>query len=104
MKKKYPTINYIGNKKNVAKWIVEHFPIKKGKVLDLFCGGCSISYELKKQGYSVFSNDILYSSFVVAKAIIENKTELLNAQDYKIQIEEKLIAKKAKELIKSRWP
>ena len=59
---KFPKVNYIGNKEKIASWIVEELPIKEGAVLDLFSGGSSISYELKKQGFKVISNDILSTS------------------------------------------
>ena len=72
---KYPKVNYIGNKEKLVEWIIEKLPVKKGKVLDLFCGGCSVSYALKKHGFSVISNDILFSNYVIAKAIIENIDE-----------------------------
>ena len=74
---KYPKVNYIGNKEKVCQWICDNLPIKNGTVLDLFCGGSSVSYELKKRNYKVLSNDILYSSFSLAKAIIENSKEKL---------------------------
>lgn len=84
MKNNYPTINYIGNKQKVADWIIECLPLKKGKVLDLFCGGCSVSYALKSNGYAVISNDILFSNFVLAKAIIENDKDMLCLNDIAI--------------------
>ena len=72
----YPKVNYIGNKEKLAEWIIQKFPIEKGTVLDLFCGGCSVSYALKEQGFNVISNDALFSNYVIAKAIIENNNEL----------------------------
>ena len=75
---KFPKINYIGNKEKLSKWIVQHFPIDKGTVLDIFAGGNSLSFELKKKGFQVISNDILYSSFVIGKSIIENKSTRLD--------------------------
>ena len=77
----YPKVNYIGNKAKVANWIMEKLPIKQGKVLDLFCGGCSFSYTLKQKYFCVYSNDILYSNFVLAKAIIENSNHILKIDD-----------------------
>ena len=79
----YPTVNYIGNKEKISDWIVDNLPIKDGVVLDLFCGGCSVSYALKQKGYSVISNDALYSNFVLAKAIIENSRTLLSIDNFK---------------------
>ena len=75
---KYPTINYIGNKQKIVDWIIQKFPIKNGTVVDLFSGGASVSYGLKQKGFRVLSNDFLYSNYVLAKAIIENSTDILD--------------------------
>ena len=95
---KYPKINYIGNKNKLTDWIVENFPYKKGIVLDLFCGGCSVSYALKEKGYRVYSNDALYSNYVLAKAIIENNNVTLEKEDFIFNITEKEVLKKYKEI------
>ena len=79
--KNYPTVNYIGNKQKVVEWICESVPIKKGKVLDLFAGGNSVSYYFKTKNYTVHSNDMLYSNYVLSKSIIENKNILLTEND-----------------------
>ncbi len=87
---KYPKINYIGNKSKLVDWILSNMPIKKGVVLDLFAGGCSVSYALKKQGYTVLSNDCLYSNYVLSKALIENSREILKVEDiFNIKISQK---------------
>ena len=75
---KYPKVNYIGNKEKLVDWIIEEMPVFSGIVLDIFAGGCSVSYALKKHGYSVISNDILYADFVIAKALIENSEKTLS--------------------------
>lgn len=72
--KKFPPVNYIGNKDKISSWVVESFPEKSGIVLDLFSGGGAIAFEAKKRGYNVITNDALYSSWVVSKALIENKS------------------------------
>ena len=46
--KKFPKVNYIGNKEKLADWIIDSLPIKNGVVLDGFSGGNSVSYELKE--------------------------------------------------------
>lgn len=74
---KYPKVNYIGNKEKIANWIVENLPIKKGTILDLFSGGASVSYALKKLGFKVISNDALYSNYCISKALIENQNDKL---------------------------
>ncbi|ARJ13151.1 DNA adenine methylase [Staphylococcus lugdunensis] len=73
MEHRFPKINYIGNKQKLSSWIIKNLPtLKNNTILDLFSGGSSVSYELKKNKYSVISNDALYASFVLSKAIIEN--------------------------------
>lgn len=69
---KYPKVNYIGNKEKLVNWIIDEMPVKSGTVLDIFAGGCSVSYALKEKGYAVIANDILFADYVIAKALIEN--------------------------------
>lgn len=75
---KYPKVNYIGNKEKLVNWIIDEMPVKSGTVLDIFAGGCSVSYALKSSGYSVISNDILFADYVIAKALIENSSKTLS--------------------------
>lgn len=84
---KYPKVNYIGNKEKLAEWIIEKLPISDGFVLDLFCGGCSVSYALKNRGFGVISNDALFSNYVIAKALIENDNEVLCESDFDISVD-----------------
>lgn len=95
----YPKVNYIGNKQKVVNWIYDVLPIKKGTVLDLFSGGNSVSYFLKKKNFKVLSNDFLYSNYVLAKAIIENNKTILKKEDFdSIKINEQEIDNKYNEL------
>jgi len=71
---KYPKVNYIGNKEKLVQWIISEMPLKEGKVLDIFAGGCSVSYALKAAGYEVVTNDILYADYIIARALISNDT------------------------------
>ena len=57
--KKLPKINFIGNKEKIANWICNNFPKKTKTVFDAFSGGGSVSYEAKKKGKKVISNDVL---------------------------------------------
>ena len=91
---KYPKVNYIGNKEKLVDWIINEMPVKSGTVLDIFAGGCSVSYALKSAGYSVISNDILYADYVIAKALIENNNKTLRASVF----EKKYDIERAKEL------
>lgn len=95
---KYPKINYIGNKAKLVDWIIENLPLKKGVVLDIFSGGSSVSYALKNYNYKVLSNDVLYSNYVISKAIIENNEVKLAENVFDIKITEKEIEKKYKQI------
>ncbi|MEQ3452065.1 DNA adenine methylase [Enterococcus cecorum] len=83
----YPKVNYIGNKEKLAEWIINNFPVKSGKVLDLFSGGASVSFEAKKKDYIVYSNDVLYSSYVISKTLIENSSVLLDVSHIDLALE-----------------
>lgn len=91
---KYPKINYIGNKAKLVDWIIENLPLKRGKVLDIFSGGNSVSYALKEKKYEVLSNDVLYSNYVISKAIIENNSVKLSSDILEKNISKDLIEKK----------
>lgn len=95
---KYPKINYIGNKDKLVNWIIENLPLKNGTVLDLFSGGNSVAYALKENNYRVYSNDALYSNYVISKAIIENKNTILNEDVLNIKVTNSEIDKKYKEI------
>ena len=95
---KYPKINYIGNKDKLVDWIIDNFPLKKGTVLDLFSGGNSVAYALKENNYTVYSNDALYSNYVISKAIIENKNTILNEDVLNIKVTDSEINKKYNEI------
>lgn len=75
---KYPKVNYIGNKEKLVDWIIDEMPVKRGVILDIFSGGCSVSYGLKANGYHVIANDILFADYVIAKALVENQNEMLS--------------------------
>lgn len=88
---KYPKVNYIGNKEKLVDWIIEEMPVKSGTVLDIFAGGCSVSYALKNKGYAVTTNDILYADYVIAKALVENSDTRLPVTVLDKQPDEKRI-------------
>jgi len=56
---KLPKINFIGNKEKIVNWICDNIPKDVNSVFDAFSGGASVSYEAKKRGFKVLSNDIL---------------------------------------------
>lgn len=96
----YPKINYIGNKSKLADWIITNMPIKSGIVVDLFSGGASVSYEFKKHGFEVISNDCLFSNYVLSKAIIENNNVTLRKDVFDVEISESDVLKKYEEISK----
>jgi len=81
---RYPKINFIGNKEKISSWICDHFPSDTKSVFDAFSGGSSVGYESKKRGLKVFSNDILYINFLLAKSLVENQKEVLDDNDIEI--------------------
>ncbi len=81
---KFPTINFIGNKEKIAKWIVDYFPADAKTLLDAFSGGSSVSYQAKMKGLQVFSNDILKINYLLATSFIENNKEKLSYKDTEI--------------------
>lgn len=80
-KNKFPKINFIGNKENIANWICDFFPNDAKSVFDAFSGGGSVSYFSKKRGLRVTSNDILTINYLISKSLIENKKENLEEKD-----------------------
>lgn len=74
----FPKVNFVGNKRNLTKWIISTIPNDVEVIFDVFSGSSAVSYEFKKNGYSVISNDVLYSNYVISKAIIENSNVVLN--------------------------
>lgn len=77
---KFPAVNYIGNKRKINDWIVDLIPNDVITILDAFAGGNSVSYKLKSKGYNVITNDILYSSYIISKALVENQTTRLTRE------------------------
>jgi len=73
--------SYIGSKRKLVDWIWKHTPDGVNSVLDAFCGSAVVSYMYKKQGLRVVANDRLRFAWHVARAIIENDTSTLSADE-----------------------
>ncbi|CAI2612857.1 hypothetical protein AKUH1B105A_01070 [Apilactobacillus kunkeei] len=73
----FPNVNYIGNKRKLSSWIISKIPSDVETVTDAFAGGGSVSYAFKENNYDLVTNDVLFSSFVICKALIENKDTIL---------------------------
>jgi len=68
-------MRFIGNKENLVEKIYQilHSKGVSGtSFFDFFAGTSNVGQFFKKKGYKVFSSDLLYFSFVLQKAYIEN--------------------------------
>lgn len=70
-------MRYIGNKENIIDKIYNI--LKSNNVVgcsffDFFSGTTNVARFYKKHGYQVFSSDVMYMSFCLQKAYIENNT------------------------------
>ena len=81
---KFPKINYIGNKEKLTKWICDKIPEDCCSIFDAFSGGVSVSFEAKKRGLKVTSNDIIKINYLLAHSLIENKSSKINKKDIEI--------------------
>ena len=71
-------MRYIGNKENILDRIyaiLEENDIRGNSFFDLFAGTTNVSRLFKLKGYRVCSSDILYLSYCLQKAYIENNDE-----------------------------
>ena len=67
----FPMTQYHGSKRRLVKWILSHTP-DCTSVLDAFSGSGVVAYAYKQQGKRVIANDLLTSSYLFAKATVEN--------------------------------
>ncbi|WP_027003757.1 DNA adenine methylase [Hugenholtzia roseola] len=68
-------MRFIGNKENLVEkifQILQNKDIVGNLFFDFFAGTSNVGQFFKKKGYQVFSSDLLYFSFVLQKAYIEN--------------------------------
>lgn len=72
-------MRYIGNKENLLDKIhqvMQSKNIQGNSFFDFFAGTTSVSRFFKKLDYKIYSSDLMYFSFVLQKAYIENNQEL----------------------------
>jgi len=68
-------MRFIGNKENLVEKIYQIMLAKNiqgNSFFDFFAGTSNVGRFFKKKGYRVFSSDLLYFSYVLQKAYIEN--------------------------------
>ncbi len=71
-------MRFIGNKEKLLEKIyniVLKIGNTDGSFCDFFSGTSNVGRYLKQKGYSIISSDLLYFSFVLQKAYIENNSE-----------------------------
>ena len=71
-------MRFIGNKENLLDWIfhtLEKNQVKGNNLFDFFSGTTNVAQYFKKRGFQVSCSDLLYLSYCLQKAYIENNTE-----------------------------
>lgn len=79
----FPQPQYLGSKYRFRSWIGSFLPRDAKTIVDAFGGSQSMAYYFKQLGYSVYTNDLMAYSNAIGKALIENRNEVLDAQDLK---------------------
>lgn len=68
-------MRFIGNKEKLVDWIYDELKftdLSGGLFFDFFSGTTNVAKHFKKNGFQIVSSDLLYTSFVLQKAYIEN--------------------------------
>lgn len=79
---KYPSTRYSGSKRRLLDWIWENIKdLEFSNVLDVFGGTASVSLLFKKNGKTVFYNDLLKFNQIIGKAIVENSNIKITDQE-----------------------
>ena len=71
-------MRYIGNKENILDRIyaiLEDNDVRGESFFDFFAGTTNVSRFFKTKGYKVYSSDILYLSYCLQKAYVENNDD-----------------------------
>lgn len=74
-------MRYIGNKESLLDTIylkMSSHGITGERFFDFFSGTTNVARFFKDKGYQIISNDILYLSYCLQKAYIENNDGLTN--------------------------
>ncbi len=72
-------MRFIGNKEKLLDGIYEtviDLGIKDGVFCDFFSGTSNVGRHFKEKGYTIVSSDLLYFSYVLQKAYIENNIDV----------------------------
>lgn len=77
----FPEPQYLGAKYVHRGWIAQYVPSSASVVLDAFGGSQSVAYLMKQLGKKTLTNDFLNFNNQIGKALVENSTATLSAQD-----------------------
>jgi adenine-specific DNA methylase len=72
---------FMGSKHFIMGWIDKQVPTDAKSLFDAFAGGCNVAYYYKRKGLKVYANDLLSFPYHLARAVIENSTETLSADE-----------------------
>ena len=79
--RRMPLPQYLGTKHKLLSWLCSFIPSGVDTVLDGFSGSQSFSFEMKKRGHVVHSNDFLSFCYTQGIALIENRQAILTDSD-----------------------
>src|SRR5574344_1197226 len=71
-------MRYIGNKENIVEkifYILQNNGVVGNSFFDFFSGTTNVAKFYKSKGYQVYSSDVMYMSYCLQKAYIENNLE-----------------------------
>ena len=78
----FPSTRYQGSKLKLVEWIWENIQdLGFETALDAFGGTGAVSHLLKRQGKTVFYNDVLKFNYLIGLALIENRATTLSDAD-----------------------
>jgi adenine-specific DNA methylase len=81
---KFPEPQYLGAKYAHLNWIRQFIPKNIKTALDAFAGSQSVSFLFKQLGFNTITNDFLNFNYQIGKALIENKSQMLDHHDIDI--------------------
>lgn len=81
----FPQTRYQGSKAKILDWIWWQIKdLSFNTCLDLFGGTGTVAYRLKQEGKAVTYNDYLKFNYLIASALIENKSETLPEKEVEL--------------------
>lgn len=80
----FPEPQYLGAKHTLLSWINQFIPTNTQTALDAFAGSQSVGFLFKQLGFKTITNDFLNFNNQIGKALIENKSQKLDADDLSI--------------------